>query len=157
MFIEKVDSRNTDKKLPNVSFILKAQRDKDISHAENRYKNIDNKYVRIKTSENGNWEKEAKGTVYIKDIDYVSNVNDATTFITGENGRLEIYNLLMSTNGADIIKYHLEEVKNENYGYLSDNDKYKNFRVDYGNNAPNGWVTLTRMPSTETEDTSSKK
>ena len=63
----------------------------------------------------------------------------------------------MSTNGADIIKYHLEEVKNENYGYLSDNDKYKNFRVDYGNNAPNGWVTLTRMPSTETEDTSSKK
>ena len=157
LFIEKVDSRNTDKKLPNVSFILKAQRDKDISHAENRYKNIDNKYVRIKTSENGNWEKEVKGTVYIKDIDYVSNVNDATTFITGENGRLEIYNLLMSTNGADIIKYHLEEVKNENYGYLSDNDKYKNFRVDYGNNAPDGWVTLTRMPSTETEDTSSKK
>ena len=157
LFIEKVDSRNTNKKLPNVSFVLKAQRDKDISHAENRYKNIDNKYVRIKTSDNGDWEKEVTGTVYIKDIDYVSSIDDATVFITGEQGKLEIYNLLMSTNGADIIKYHIEEIKNENYGYLSDDDKYKNFRVTFGSNAPNGWVTLTRLPSTETENTSSKK
>ena len=130
--IVKQDSRNADKKLANVSFILRAEKDVEITDKSNKYYgkiNSTYKYVKIKTSANGSWEKEVTGEVKICDIDFVKNINDATRFTTDENGRIAIYNLLLSTNGVDHIKYHLEEVKNENYGYLADEKDYNNFRV----------------------------
>ena len=122
--IEKEDDRNTNKKLPNVEFLIKSS--------------LKNQYIKIKVS--GSWQKRVVGTVYIDDtkdwrnkptLDYTSNPDEATVFVTDSNGKINVKNLLASSNGKDRISYTMEEIKNPNYGYLSDSDQYKNYKVNY--------------------------
>lgn len=122
--IEKEDDRNTNKKLPNVEFLIKSS--------------LKNQYIKIKVS--GSWQKRVVGTVYIDDtkdwrnkptLDYTSNPDEATIFVTDSNGKINVKNLLASSDGEDVITYTMEEIKNPNYGYLSDSDKYKNYKVNY--------------------------
>ena len=122
--IEKEDDRNTNKKLPNVEFLIKSS--------------LKNQYIKIKVS--GSWQKRVVGTVYIDDtkdwrnkptLDYTSNPDEATIFVTDSNGKINVKNLLASSDGEDVITYTMEEIKNPNYGYLSDSDQYKNYKVNY--------------------------
>ena len=107
--IEKTDSKDTSKKFANVEFIIKSS-----------YKN---QYIKIKSD--GAWQKRAEGTVTIDDTDdmeksptiqYTSNKDEATRFITDKNGQIAIKNLI-TTDGTNEIKYTVTEVYNPYYGY----------------------------------------
>ncbi len=130
--VTKVDDRDESKKLPGVRFVLR-------SSAGNE------NYVKIKATDGNNittgtdgWATKIVGSAKVTDtdnisankvIDYTSNIDEATVFETDSNGEIDIKNLLTSTNGEDQIKYKLEEIFNNNYGYLS------NKKVVYGGNS----------------------
>ena len=145
--IKKIDDRVSSKILPGVEFVLKSSNNEG--------------YIKVKGTGNNitlddyeEWVTKAVGTITLNDQDensrnptigYTTNINEATRFVTDSNAEISIQNLLISSNGTDIIKYKFEEVANPNYGYLADTDRYKNYNVTYsGNEVTNdGWITPT--------------
>ena len=105
--IEKVDDRNQNKKLSNVEFVIQSS--------------YNQKYIKIKSS--GEWKTKVVETVTVDDtndiknnptIQYIDNKEEATRFVTNEEGKLSVKNLLKSSNGSNEIKYNLIEVYNPN-------------------------------------------
>ena len=149
--IKKIDDRVDSKLLPGVEFVLSSS-DK-------------NQYLRVKatgdnvTKDSNGWATKAVGTVAIDDtsdmtnnpvIEYTSKIDEATRFVTDSKAELKIKNLLISSNGKDVIKYKLEEVANPNYGYLADTGDYKNYKVTYSGNgvSEDGWITIDKKLGT---------
>lgn len=159
LHIEKIDDRCDTKVLGNVEFVLRAERN-DVQNDETNvyYDKIDGKYVRAKvdadsvseTYDDG-YAKKAVGDIRILEIQYVDTIDEATRFTTDSNGKLSVINLLISTNGADHIDYHLEEVANHNYGYIADEDEYNNFRVTFDENSEGGWLDIQRETTKDTD------
>ncbi len=117
--IIKNDDRVDTKVLAGVEFVLKSS--------------YNDKYIKVKATgdnietDTEGWARRAVGKVRLNDtaeddtnptIKYVETREEATLFVTDENGELVIQNLLMSSNGSDKISYQVEEIKNPNYGYL---------------------------------------
>ena len=149
--IKKIDDRVDSKLLPGVEFVLSSS-----------YKN---QYLRVKatgdnvTKDSNGWATKAVGTVAIDDtsdmtnnpvIEYTSKIDEATRFVTDSKAELKIKNLLISSNGKDVIKYKLEEVANPNYGYLADTGDYKNYKVTYSGKGVSeyGWITIDKKLGT---------
>lgn len=147
LHLKKIDDRNQNKVLPNVEFVLK-------SSLNNQYIIVSATGDGVSNNENG-WAVRAVGRTIVNNITYTTDINSATRFVTNSNGELSIFNLIMSSNGSNQIKYHLEEVKNPNYGYLADTSSFNNYKVTFDGNAPSGWVTIPRLPSTETSNINS--
>ena len=157
MHIEKIDDRNGET-LAGVEFVLRAEvRNGDSTSAPL------NGYIRVQVDGQDGYADRAVGDVRIKDRTIedsalgtegyqIVGIDQATRFVTDEEGKLSIVNLLMSTNGNDTVVYHLEEVYNPNYGYLADTDTLNNFKVTFDENAPDGWVTINRLPSNVTDN-----
>ena len=127
IYIKKIDDRVENKVLSGVEFVLKSS--------------YQDGYIKIKGTgdnvENGwdGWTKRAVGTVRVNDttdkinkptLTYTKNKDDATKFVTDSNAEIYIKNLLTSSDGEDIITYKLEEVGNQNYGYLIESKKHPN-------------------------------
>ena len=150
--IRKGDDRVESKLLPGVEFVLRASN-------QDGYLKVKASGNKITTDSNG-WATKAVGTVTISDgdnrknnpvIEYTTNIDEATRFVTDSNSELYIKNLLLSTNGTDIIKYKLEEVANPNYGYLADTNQYKNYKVLYDGQSvtSDGWITPSEKDSND--------
>ena len=115
--IYKEDADNEDKKLKNTTFVLKTT----------------SGYVKVKATGDSvindsttGYATKIVGSATINDT--TDNVTDkvmtfnaikttATQFVTDANGIVEIKNLLTSANGKDALKYTIEEISSENYGY----------------------------------------
>ena len=153
IYIKKIDDRVPDKELPGVEFVLKSS--------------YQNKYIKVKATgdnvinDDNGWTVKAIGTSRINDLDditdtsviqYTSNIEEATRFVTDTKAELRIQNLLISTNGSDKIKYHLEEVANPNYGYLADTNQYLNHMLTFvgESTTSDGWITPIRIQSVAT-------
>lgn len=113
---KKHDSVNTNIVLPNVGFIV------EISTSEN-----EKAYLKLKDA-NGNSVDSIVGTATISSknvateeeysVEYDTNKDNATEFITDENGNLRINNLEVYEKGTGSkYTYRLIEVSNDNYGY----------------------------------------
>lgn len=114
--ITKVDLDNQGIKLRNTEFVLSSS---------SGYLIIKGDGDNVQKDGSG-WIKRATGSVTIPNstnintnptIKYTSNINEATVFITDDNGKFSINNLLRSTNGSSAISYTLTEIVNKNYGY----------------------------------------
>ena len=145
--VTKVDDMDESKKLSGVRFVLRSSAGSG-------------NYVKIKATDGNNittgtdgWATKIVGSAKVTDtdnisankvIDYTSNIDEATVFETDSNGEIDIKNLLTSTNGKDQIKYKLEEIFNNNYGYLSDKNNYRNYKVVYKGDTldTNGYFSL---------------
>ena len=149
--IKKVDDRVDSKVLPGVEFVLSSSDKKQYLRVKATGDNV--------TKDSNGWATKAVGTVTIDDtsdmtnnpvIEYTSKIDEATRFETDIKAELKIKNLLISSNGKDVIKYKLEEVANPNYGYLADTGNYKNYKVTYsGNGVSNdGWITIDKKSGT---------
>ena len=100
--IDKADDRNTNKKLSGVEFVIQSS--------------LNGQYIKIKSS--GVWQSKITGTAIIDDtsdvvndssIQYTSDINKATKFVTDANGKLSVKNLLLSSDGSNEIQYNLIE------------------------------------------------
>ena len=151
---EKVDDRNEDKKLAGVEFVL-------TSTYKEGYLKVKVTDENVEKDEKG-WAKKVVGTCTIKDtvnretdpvIKYTDDINDATRFVTDENGKIRINNLVMSSDGEDSIKYKFIEVANPNYGYLANTENNQNHKVSYEGDSvtSDGWITLTKKETTNTK------
>ena len=151
---EKVDDRNEDKKLAGVEFVL-------TSTYKEGYLKVKVTDDSVLKDENG-WAKKVVGTCTIQDtedketnpvIEYTGDINDATRFVTDENGKIRINNLVMNSDGEDSIKYKFIEVANPNYGYLANTDNNQNHKVSYEGDSvtSDGWITLTKKETTNTK------
>ena len=149
--IKKIDDRVDSKVLPGVEFVLSSSDKKQYLRVKATGDNV--------TKDSNGWATKAVGTVTIDDtsdmtnnpvIEYTSKIDEATRFETDIKAELKIKNLLISSNGKDVIKYKLEEVANPNYGYLADTGNYKNYKVTYsGNGVSNdGWITIDKKSGT---------
>ena len=149
--IKKIDDRVDSKVLPGVEFVLSSSDKKQYLRVKATGDNV--------TKDSNGWATKAVGTVTIDDtsdmtnnpvIEYTSKIDEATRFVTDIKAELKIKNLLISSNGKDVIKYKLEEVANTNYGYLADTGDYKNYKVTYsGNGVSNdGWITIDKKSGT---------
>ena len=147
LYIKKIDDRNTNKVLPNVEFVLKSS--------------INSQYIKVKatgdnvTADSNGWATRTVGRLVVDNMSYTSDINSATKFVTNSSGEIKICNLLTSSYGSDKIAYYLEEIKNPNYGYIIDDGNYRNYRVTFDENAPNGWVTVPRQSIYETSNINS--
>lgn len=151
--IKKVDDRTENKILPGVEFVLRASNKDGYLKVKATGDNV--------TNDSKGWTTKAIGTVTINDtndkknnptVEYTQNIDEATRFVTDSNAELYIKNLLLSSNGTDIIKYKLEEVANPNYGYLADTGDYKNHKVTYEGSTitEDGWITPARNQTVST-------
>lgn len=158
--LQKIDDRNGEA-LAGVEFVLRAE----VVNATSTSKPL-NGYIRVQVDGQSGYADRAVGDVRISDRTLADSemgtegyqivgIDQATRFVTDSNGLLSVVNLLMSTNGNDSIRYHLEEVYNPNYGYLADTDTLNNFKVTFDGNAPNGWITISRLPSNDTDNAGS--
>ena len=158
--LQKIDDRNGEA-LAGVEFVLRAE----VVNPTSTSKPL-NGYIRVQVDGQSGYADRAVGDVRISDRTLADSemgtegyqivgIDQATRFVTDSNGLLSVVNLLMSTNGNDSIRYHLEEVYNPNYGYLADTDTLNNFKVTFDGNAPNGWITISRLPSNDTDNAGS--
>ena len=105
-------------------------------------------YYVVATDSKGTYQGEnskVRGTISLTNIDFSSNSDDATIFVTDEEGKISILNMLTGD-------YIIEEVSvGNNFGYDVDPTyiSYKNSdgKVIYGNDIP---VEVTKQSSTET-------
>ena len=158
--LQKIDDRNGEA-LAGVEFVLRAE----VVNPTSTSKPL-NGYIRVQVDGQSGYADRAVGDVRISDRTLADSemgtegyqivgIDQATRFVTDSNGLLSVVNLLMSTNGNDSIRYHLEEVYNPNYGYLADTGTLNNFKVTFDGNAPNGWITISRLPSNDTDNAGS--
>ena len=134
--LQKIDDRNGEA-LAGVEFVLKAE----VVNPTSTSKPL-NGYIRVQVDGQSGYADRAVGDVRISDRTLADSemgtegyqivgIDQATRFVTDSNGLLSVVNLLMSTNGNDSIRYHLEEVYNPNYGYLADTGTLNNFKVTF--------------------------
>lgn len=135
LFINKKDA-DTDKALEDIEFTIKAT---NKSYINTNYSGKTDegdisdygKYVKIKTATEGNNKKSYKGTIHITNMEFTSDESEATKFVTDNNGRIKIYNILKGY-------YDVEEVSvgSNNWQYdIDDNYISWNFHtyhhIDY--------------------------
>lgn len=113
LLVEKVDDRNVNKKLANVEFVIKSS--------------VNNCYIKVKatgsnvTTDSNGWATKIIGTSTVNDhLGYTRTKGDATKFVTDSQGRLNVKDLVSSSNGKDEVKYNLIETYNPNNYYIAD-------------------------------------
>ena len=109
--IEKIGTNS--EKIENVEFIIKIDSDKYL-----QLKDSNNQIVTtIKGSATINSDNIANANEY--HVEYVSNMDQATKFITDSNGNVAINNLEINKSGNEKYTYTAIEKYNPNYGYGS--------------------------------------
>ena len=152
--------RRTDHKLPfdNIKHtgnlkLVKQDYDtkKALAGVSFKIRNSKGQYV-IAVDDNGNTQSKVTGTIHLGDMQFTTNENSATEFITDDNGEINVYNILVDT-------YTITEtaINTEDYGYEID----ANY-IFWINGQENGEGTTTtvqvvRQTSDNTADTSSDK
>ena len=139
------------RKIENVEFYIKTQYEGNGYEDPIQKARIDGKYLKVMVESAGNVEVGEDGyatkitgkarvidKVYktaedraVEPIAFTDNKEEATLFVTDSNGQIGISNLQISTNGKDRIKYAFEEMATNNYGYVSDTDKWQNYKVRF--------------------------
>ena len=117
--IEKVDESGNP--LAKVEFVIKSS--------------LHKQYIKVKaedgnvTNDNKGWATRILGSSTITDIEYTSEKDEATRFVTNANGKIIVRDLLISSNGKDEIKYNIVETSNPNPLY---NSKYESGYISLG-------------------------
>ena len=164
------------RKIENVEFYIKTQYEGNGYEDPIQKARIDGKYLKVMVESAGNVEvgKDGYATkitgkarvidkVYktaedraVEPIAFTDNKEEATLFVTDSNGQIGISNLQISTNGKDRIKYAFEEMATNNYGYVSDTDKWQNYKVRFEGQTEDSepslyWYTWNRASSKLTD------
>ena len=132
--ISKKDADNINTMIPGVSF---------------KIKNSEGKYV-IAIDTNGEKQSTVTGIINLGDMEFTSNEEEATIFITNDQGIIEIHNILIDT-------YTIEEISvGDNYGYILDDDNIT-WKVDTkeGKGAI-GTIKVKRQSSDNTVESDTK-
>ncbi len=114
-------------------------------------KKDENKYIQVNV--NNQWQTNCTGIVHLDDMRLVDQEDSATTFITDDNGIIEIRNILKGT-------YEVEEISvGENFGYEVDDNyitwSYTSVANDNNTGSGNGsiaTVTVNRRSSVNTKN-----
>ena len=117
------DSENL---MPNISFKLQGEKG----------------YV-IGIDDNGNRITKATGQVHFSNMDYTQNIDEATEFVTDENGVVEILNIRIGTYTVIETAINIDK-----YGYeLDDNYIYWSSEIGSGEHTSIGQVEVIRKES----------
>ena len=129
--IVKKDANNNSIVLPGISF---------------KIRNASGQYI-IAVDSNGKVQKEVTGTIHLGNVQTTTNINDATAFITDNNGMISIYNLLVG-------EYQVIETSiGDNFGYEV-GDGYITWESNMGTGSGNNSsVEVTRKTSANTGTT----
>ena len=143
--IEKQDADDSNTKMEGISFRIKRETSDEL---------LGSGYViamQKDSSGNLNAMKTVTGSMHIDGMQVTNNPDEATTFVTDENGKVEVYNILAGT-------YTVEEISvGDEYGYYV-NDNYVTWEVSSngGTATTAGGTTATievvRQASTETSE-----
>ena len=143
--IEKQDADDSNTKMEGISFRIKRETSDEL---------LGSGYViamQKDSSGNLNAMKTVTGSMHIDGMQVTNNPDEATTFVTDENGKVEVYNILAGT-------YTVEEISvGDEYGYYV-NDNYVTWEVSSngGTATTAGGTTATievvRQASTETTE-----
>ena len=143
--IEKQDADDANTKMDNVSFRIKRVTSDEA---------LGSGYVVGLQGDGDNLTpmETATGTVYFDNMTVTDNPEEATTFVTDEQGLVQIYNILIGT-------YEIEEISvGDRYGYYVNPDFVKwEITASGGNTATVDGSTVatievTRQPSTQTSE-----
>ena len=124
----------------------------------NEQNNSQEKYI-IAVDSNNNIQSSVTGNILLGNLKYTDNKDEATEFITNEEGKIQIYNLLIGD-------YVIEETSTNNYfGYDIEDSNSISWSTScmdvfnrYENNSGNGkeiQINIKRQKSTETKDMNS--
>ena len=108
--IEKKDTQNS-KALSNVEFVIKSSYNNQYIKVKAEAITENDQVVGTVTNDKNGWTTRAVGIVKIKDsqdgstLEYTSNKDEATKFVTRNNGYISVKNLLKSSNGSNKITY----------------------------------------------------
>lgn len=123
--------------------------DKPMANVGFKIRNSDGQYI-IAIDENGERQSEVTGEIYLGNMETTSDVNEATLFVTNEEGKVTIYDIRVGT-------YTVEEayLGDEHFNYDLD-DEY----VSWNNGSQDGTgltatVEVTRQRSYDTSSDSS--
>ena len=110
-----------------------------------KIRTTDGQYV-VAEDESGTVQSQVTGEIYLGDMQFTTNADNATEFITDDNGHIVVRNMLIG-------KYNVIETENNNYGYDISNDATIVWESNMGSGT--GKVTqveVVRKTSTETEE-----
>lgn len=143
--IEKQDADDSQTKMDNVSFRI---------YRETSDEFLGSGYVvamQGNSASSATAVKTATGRIYFDNMTVTQNANNATTFVTDENGLIEIYNILIG-------EYVVEEISvGDNFGYDIDPEfisweiTNSNGSKSTVNQSTSATVQVIRQPSTETK------
>ena len=149
LMIQKKDPDNDDLKLEGVSFRIRRITSNECLGAG---------YVigmQGDSASNATPMETASGTVYFANMSITDNPEEATTFVTDENGIIRIYNILTGI-------YEIEEISfGDNYGYDIDPD-YVSWEINSNGNITevsqslSATVEVTRQVSTDTSSSAAQ-
>ena len=127
--IKKVDA-DSNKNLKGISFKIKTGNNYIVAHDSSGKKS------------------QIEGSCFLTNLDYTTDINSATTFVTDSNGEIVVYNMWIGT-------YSVEEVSvGTNYEYEIDND-YISWVTSAGGSGKGsvGTIVVNRQLSTNTTET----
>ena len=125
--IAKKDPDNNSIKLQGVTF---------------KIKNASGQYI-IAVNEGNVVQRQVTGRVYLGNMQYTTNINQATEFKTDANGLVEIINILEG-------KYYVTETSVGNYEAYELDDNYISWQAQTSGRTRNATVTVTRQRSQDT-------
>lgn len=97
----------------------------------------------IGIDDSGNPIRQATGSAHFSNMEYTSDISQATEFITDGNGEVEIYNIRIGT--YTVIEY---AINTDRYGYeLDDNYIFWSSSIGSGEHTSIGQVEVVRKPS----------
>ena len=111
--LQKVDDRNTNKKLANVEFVIKS------SLKDNQYIKVRAIGDNVKSNTKG-FATRIVGEATVTRITYVDKKENATKFVTDSEGILSVKDLIATGSEDSEIKYNIIEYKNPNKLYNAD-------------------------------------
>ena len=140
--IDKQDADDANTKMDNVSFRIRRTTSDEA---------LGSGYV-IGIGSDGSQISTAVGTVYFANMEVTDNAEEATTFVTDEQGLILIKNILLGS-------YEVEEISvGDRYGYYLEEDNVSWEITASGgststvNSSTTAVVEITRQPSTETTE-----
>lgn len=127
--LTKYDEENQNIVLENVGFILEVSSQDTASYIALYDKN-GNALESLKGTATINKDNKATDTEY--KLGYVLNKEDATIFVTGENGVIVINNLEVYALNKEKYSYKFIEVTNSNSGYVAESQELGNITIESG-------------------------
>ena len=123
LIIEKRDADINTKKLEGVTFYIKSGKNTDMQKSNTN----SGKYLKIEKAKEAegfdNSNNMVNGTVYIQEMSFVENENEATKFITDSNGLISVYNILEGY-------YDVEEVSVGNNSLYEIDENFISWRFE---------------------------